>query len=275
MDTLTRKFTLVSGIEAEVTELFGKHQKILTTKNNMLTGKGVDLVLADCIVRLGSDTDITEAKVKKMLAADRKKALLEIRALSLEYDPTFRFDYEWEEADKTMSKFSYAVDFAEDQFKEDKYKTIQMVDDKDNPGQQVPTLVEIKCAELSELAEFKLVHITLPRSKKVVRFNLLDGEAEGRAAIIPASQRSSHTPLEVRRPQEVIKEKEDGEKIWGSLNLDKLSFQDITYLRNQINELEGGIDSTLVIQHQAEPNREVKLDILTVPAFFFPSALMQ
>jgi len=105
----THVFKLTSGIECEVKEFVGKHQRILTEGKGKFSDK-LNTALADAIIRVGSVKVIDLKFVENMLASDRRRALTEIRQFTMGDEDLFNFDYEYEDEDGNPQVMHQEVD---------------------------------------------------------------------------------------------------------------------------------------------------------------------
>jgi len=261
MNENTHTFTLTSGVEAEVKELTGKHQRLLTEQKNKTTGDNINEVLADVIVRIGSNKNIDKKFVEEMLSSDRKHLLTEVRQFTMDFDPNFSFTYEYtSERSGKKEKFTYDTDLSEGFPK----KMLQVEGDGDAEGE----LVDAAYKEYAEIQ--KQQRMILPKSKLEIQWNLLDGKAETKFQTLPKNKRSSHTAIEMRNPV-----KFDGETPI-KLNLDNLAIKDIEALRSRIKEVEGQVDTEIMFEHpeaeyKSRGNKDVIIDVTNELAFYFPS----
>ena len=258
----THKFKLNSGIECEVKELIGKHQRWLTENDGTDFNSKLDKVLADVVVRIGSLTKITEETIRTLLATDRKKILVEVRQYSLDFEKTFEFNYEYTNSQNEKCEHELSIDISNG-FNEKPLKVINSEGD----------VVESPYKELSEVV--KDINIVLPKSGKRVIFSLLDGNGEKKAASIPRKSRSSHSAIMIRNPREII-QSNAGNDLPIVLDLDLLSIKDIEFLRSTIKEFEGSLDTEIMFEHpeaetKSAKDKEIVIDILGEVAFFFPS----
>lgn len=263
----THKFMLPSGIECEVSELLGKHQRILTEQKNKKNGENLNEMIADVIVRIGTQTknqlkdELGTDWVKHLLSCDRKKILVEVRQFSNDYDPSFKFTYKYQSERDGLSKEEEMEADLSQGFPEKKV----MMEEGD-------TLVEAKYETYSQIQKkFKL---KLPKSGTLVEFTMLDGFGEELALKTSKNDRSSHTALAIRKP--VYFDETENDVIPIQLNLDKLSLKDIESLRGKIKEVEGQVDTEIVFPHpeaELKPRNEqqIVVDLTNELAFFFPS----
>lgn len=258
-----RKFNLVSGIPCEVTEMTGKHLRIMTQGSNMRTGAGIATVLEDCIVLIGGKKP-TPADIKTMLAADRKKALVEIRQFSLDHDPNFKFDYEWVDEDGIKEKIEYELDIT----------TLQEQEEN-----EIPEFPETSYKKINEKGEYeeqswetleqvdKLCYTTLPKSGQKVRFQYLDGTAEEAATNLKTKDMNVNSAMALRNPVYLDKTGA-GDGVWIRLDLDRLGLKDIGHLRTVMNMCEGKVDTIAVISHPKDESRTARVDLVKQPSFF-------
>ncbi len=265
----THTFTLPSGVECEVKELTGKHQRILTEQKSKKLGDNLNEVLVDTVVRVGTYSEITLEFIQGMLAADRKKVLVELRQFSFDYEPKFSFKYDYLGADSQGREEKKSEDMEVDL--SDKVSV-----DEDGKEVRVSVFgVKPYATQYKEYAEVKKdITITLPKSGKKVMYRLLDGFGEQVGMNTKKADRSSHTPILMRHPREFIKT--PGGETPIILNLDTLPIKDLEALRVSIKENEGQVDTEFRFEHPDAENKpteekQVVVDILGVLAFFFPS----
>jgi len=252
---MTKVGILPSGVEIEYQKLTGKHQRLLTEK-----GSNSNEFIASFIVRLGSDTNITADKVQKMIAPDRKMALILARQYALNNNPIMRFNITY----KTESGKKQIVP---EELNLDELGGFPVTKPKMLVGD---ILVEADYKELSEIKkDFECI---LPESGMKVRWYMLDGLGEAWATKLAKNKRSSHTAIEMRFPVEIKKDSKGNDlpiKI-DTAKLDNLSFIDIEYLREYIYEIEGRVDSEYMYSHP-DTGEDQTIDLLTVTTFYFPS----
>lgn len=75
-------FTLPSGLEAELREMTGAEESLLTNRRLMKDGEGVNQVLRNCLVRLGDRTELAAKDVLDLLSGDRLFLLVKLRQIS-------------------------------------------------------------------------------------------------------------------------------------------------------------------------------------------------
>lgn len=260
----THVFKLTSGVECEVKEFTGKHQRLLTEKKGKKTfSDKLNEVLADVLVRVGSNRNITVGFVEEMLSSDRRKALVETRQFTMDDEPVFEFNYEYVDSDGNKQSLPQEVDLSEG-FPS---TPLQVIDGD-----------TVKDADYKEYDEIvKLIEFVLPRSGKKCRITLLDGKGEKVAEAFKKSQLSSHTPIKMRNAQVFQESKEPGKDgVWIQADLDKMGWKDLKYIRSTIKEMEGSVDTEIQFEHPEAEDKEDKdkfviVDLLSEMSFFFPS----
>lgn len=223
-------YTLPSGVEIELRGMTGDDEEILTNRKLMKDGAGINKVLANCIVRIGQDTEIKEDDVLNMLAGDRLFALVRLRQASYgdEIDMELRCT---------------------------------------DPECDAVTGVHIDCEDLEVTAYSGDVYgspsmFELPSSKLIVEFVYLDGTMEKRMAAMKPVELNIHTPMLMR-----IKSV-DG-KPPSKNTLRGLAVSDLKALRDAMTRLDGGID-TKVTARCIECGALLTTRLESNESFFFP-----
>lgn len=76
-------FTLPTGLEAELREMTGAEEEILTNPRLIRSGDAINQVLANCVVRLGELKSPSVKDVLDLLSGDRLFLLVRLRQVSL------------------------------------------------------------------------------------------------------------------------------------------------------------------------------------------------
>ena len=76
-------FTLPSGSEIELREMTGVEEELLTNQRLIRSGDAINQVLANCIVRLGDNQDVSTKDALDLLSGDRLFTLVKLRQVSL------------------------------------------------------------------------------------------------------------------------------------------------------------------------------------------------
>jgi hypothetical protein len=250
--TNTYKFTLPSGVEAEVSELKGKHQRLLTQQLKGETHMDkLNKVLEDILVRIGSVTMINTAFIEQMLAIDRRYALVMARQFAMDFEPNFNYLYKWND---------------DEEMPQETEMTIDLKGAGENAFPMIPMPEQYK--EYSEIDRIKTVKLS---KGLVVQFELLDQRGERMAAFTKKAQLSSHLPIMMRRAAYIS---ENGTPV--QLNCDELGLKDLDTLRKEIKRCEGSFDTEVRFLHPNAENlpddkKYVVIDLLGTINFFFPS----
>lgn len=257
----THVFKLITGVECEVKEFTGKHQRLLSE-----AGKGnsqMVKVLADVVVRIGSNVDVTEEDIEKMLSGDRKKLLVEVRQFSLDFPKEFQFEFEYKDVDGQKQTESMVCSL---ELPERKYRTIE-------PD---GSYKEVNCTEYSEVPRNVLT--TLPRSGAKVRMHWLDGKGENALTKIKEEDLNINTLVDARRPEELVTKQGSNGEIPVRVDLDRLKIQDAGHLRGLVDKTEGDVDTLIEFPNPkyypgSAVDKDIKIDLLAVPDFLFPSVV--
>lgn len=265
---MTHKIVLLSGVEAEFKELTTYDQELLTKNDRKpFSEKLIDMLL-NAVVRVG-DVRPTAELFKGMLSGDKKKLLTELRMASLDFAPTFDFDYEYEE-DGDTKKFPLSIPL--------KRKVVTLVPSEENPEEMVEVVTEevgfsetpypFQVQNYSEVDALKTVFLELPRSKKRARFTLLDGYGEARTEKIKSEDISSSTTFLIRDVRTM--EPTDKGEVPIVVRAKDLHILDGEAIRKAIKQNEGNVDTEVRFEHPVT-GKPVIVDMLQTVAFFFPS----
>ncbi len=258
-------FKLPTGIECEVKEFTGKHQRLLTesSKGKTHSDRLIEL-LTDIIVRVGSVTDITDKFIRDMLACDTKKALVEARQFTLDFETEFVFTYKYTDSEGSKQELEMVIPINEGTFP---FKPVQIIDEDGK-------LSDAAYTEYSDV--IKDVDIILPKSQSRLTFTHLDGNGEKIGVAVKKEHRSSHTILSMRAPKTYFKADKDKNETPMKANLDTMAFKDIEHLRKEIKRREGTVDTEIMFDHpeaetKSADEKEIIVDLISTVAFFFPS----
>jgi len=272
-----------SGVEFELRGLLGKDQDTISRATHGNNAINVfNEMLADCLVRLGDlyGKDVTPRIVEGMLSNDRDFALVLLRQFSLDFNPQFDFKYEWPiEAGQRQDKeiFDYSINFSYKNFPVVPYYWVVEKIEKElseDPmqapfdGYEKP--FPVMFANYSDmLAEYSTVEGETSDGTRY-KWNLLTGKDEKDFANIARSDMVASSPIKQRGLRSFVGEK-DGNEAWAAFNLDECPIKHVEHIRSEITEKEGFVDTKITVQHQTNPLRENTVNIVGVPAFFFPS----
>ncbi len=149
-------FTLPSGIEAELKEMTGQEEELLTNQRLLRSGDAINLVIKNCLVRLGDETSVTAKHVEDLLSGDRLFLLVKLRQISLGDS----VDLELQCTNAVCKNRNYLS-------------------------------IDLEGLETTSYTEEREFAFTLPASKQVVKFTHLDGNKEKRLAALKEPNISS------------------------------------------------------------------------------------
>lgn len=149
-------FTLPSGIEAELKEMTGQEEELLTNQRLLRSGDAINLVIKNCLVRLGDETSVTTKHVEDLLSGDRLFLLVKLRQISLGDS----VDLELQCTNAVCKNRNYLS-------------------------------IDLEGLETTSYTEEREFAFTLPASKQVVKFTHLDGNKEKRLAALKEPNISS------------------------------------------------------------------------------------
>ena len=140
-------FTLPSGLEAELREMTGADESLLTNRRLMKDGEGVNQVLRNCLVRLGDRTELAAKDVLDLLSGDRLFLLVKLRQIS----------------------FGDEVD-------------LSLACPAKDCGEVTDVHIALDDLEVTPYGTEREFIFELPRTKKPIIFTLMDGHMEKRLA---------------------------------------------------------------------------------------------
>ena len=140
-------FTLPSGLEAELREMTGAEESLLTNRRLMKDGEGVNQILRNCLVRLGDRTELAAKDVLDLLSGDRLFLLVKLRQIS----------------------FGDEVD-------------LSLACPAKDCGEVTDVHIALDDLEVTPYGTEREFIFELPRTKKPVIFTLMDGHMEKRLA---------------------------------------------------------------------------------------------
>lgn len=247
----TFEFKLPSGVMCEITPLLGKHQRILTEIGDKKTNEHerMNRVISSVTRRVGSVLTPDEAFIDSMLAGDRAAILTTARQYSLGFP----------------EQVEYVFTYADEEGKE-----VETILVEDLPENKLFPFKEMKGSEkVSEYSDIQLVHtLKLPVSGKTVRLKQLTGVGERVISTTRKQDQSAH--LVFRAREAAYERKGEKESTWISLDLDNLTFADLTFMRKHIKEVEGQVDTEIRFEHPLT-GQTTTVDILRSINFLFPS----
>lgn len=279
------KFTLPSGVEAEVRNFYGEDYDILTNPSYARNGSQFNKLAAAATVRIGNDNNITEEKVTNLLSNDRKALLLETRMHTMRHNPTFKFRYEWPLRNKKKDAQEYEVTFNSESFPMIPYLWVRekMHDEAQQNGQEeashhpldfhFPVLYEDYEDMLSEHSTQR----TVLDDGREIHWSVMNGRMEKMAREKLRQTRSPNMMITMRGAHQVGEMSAEttadgaGAAVKMPFNPAKEDVYDLEAIRTDIFHTEGEINTFVVIENQKEAGEQQRVDLLTTESFFFPS----
>ncbi|CAM2066712.1 hypothetical protein SCOR_15135 [Sulfidibacter corallicola] len=142
-------FELPCGLEAEIREMTGAEEEILTNQRLIRNGSAINQVLKNCLVRLGDNDSPTMNDVLDLLSGDRLALLVELRRVSLGSEVE-----------------------------------LELVCTNPTCREANPFTVDLGALETKPYGDAREFEFTLPSSNRTVRFRYLDGHMEKRLATL-------------------------------------------------------------------------------------------
>lgn len=280
----TKESVTPSGVPFTVRSLKGKDQSIIT---NLSTGKTnhnkFNTMLSGALLKVGDveGHHLNVEFVSKMLSNDRKFMLVTLRQHTLGYQELFNFNYEWplQKGAKDKEVHEYSVRFNHENFPVTPYRWMAeyLADKKkkdnddtvyDGHVNQFPILFESYDALIEKHCE---IEGTFSGTEVRFKYNLLTGEIEARHSGKSDDQFDVNTALEIRHPQYWGEANNQSKGTWFDFDVKETDLIWVEYLRKHLRVEEGRVNTTITIEHQTNKSREATVDLVSTPAFFFPS----
>lgn len=257
----TKVFTLTTGVECEIEEMNGLHKEELTKNGGANFYNALELILQDCIVRVGSVEKPDRNFILNMLSADRKQCLTEIACFTMGYTDKFSFEYEY------ISKL-------------DNKRKVEIIDLDITNGFPIKPLQVIKNNELvdanyEEYSDIQKEFCTLlPVSGKKIFWTVLTGANDKKFANISKEERNVYLHIRKRMPYYLHKTEKGSEvKITvDNHELRNLKPMDSNELTKDIKKIEPDFNTYCYFEHP-ESGAVVHQDITELLSFFFPSGI--
>lgn len=153
---------LPSGMEAEIREMTGAEEEILTNNRLIRNGSAINQVLKNCLVRLGEKAETNMQDVLDLLSGDRLTLLVELRKVSL----------------------GSLVD-------------LELTCPEANCRERTAFTVDLDSLETKSYTNEREFSFSLPGSRRPVRFKHLDGNMEKRLAALKEPSISSAMTMRI------------------------------------------------------------------------------
>lgn len=275
-----------SGVKFGVRYLIGSDQDLLTKQMNKSDSGAFNEMLFNALEYLGDKTKqtLTLKDVKSMLSNDRKFTLVVLRQHTLDYKKEFQFKFEFPLRQGGTEKqiFDFTVNFTHENFPVKPYHWVRTKIEElkktakdDNvsfpdPDGHIIEFPVIYNSYKEMLDENKFCVIDrLPKSGLKLKWELLDGEIERQYADQLRNDMRINLMIDMRKPKFAFL-KEDKET-YAMYETQKYHIMDLEEIRMDIQDKEGSVDTSLTIQHPDDPSRKERVDLVSLPVFFFPS----
>lgn len=301
-EEIIRKVT-PSGLPFEIRNLIGKDQDTLT-RNMKKEGdrSAFNIMLTDALKSVGELTGdkINPKFVSNILSNDRAFMLIVMRQHSLDYKEDFDFNWEWpiDGKNKTQKVVQpYTVKLNHENFPVVPYKWMREhiaeakakhkleQDEAQKEGNGIADFVEpdghkvlfpeLFASYADMLATHREIKGELPKSKVKYKWELLDGATEALYKNQLTEDMRINLMLEMRKPKWFWEAPTglgtEKKTLWADLDTARYHIQDLEHLRGEIMDIEGNVDTTITIVHQNDTTRKERINLITMPPFFFPS----
>lgn len=288
----THEVTLPSSLTAEVRELVGKDQRLLTEapRKGETKDRFVRLVsritarIGDVIVDSLTPQEQEELFAKLPLA-DRKKLLVTARDVTYPEDTTFSVTHRYtpiggvkKEDHVIQVPLEHGFPFSpQKDWEESKWESFLTKHNGSLKISQVQeflkNLPDLHVDTVAELISKNTVVIPGVYRGAAMRFTILNGDSTVRVSAMKDEDHSAHTPLLMRN----LERYDDGKWVrMRSADLDNTPIPVLEIVRAVIHGVEGRVDTEVEFEHpDAEylpPHQQtVVKDMLGEPNFFFPS----
>jgi len=283
----TKTFTLLSGVPCTIRSLIGRDQETLTKQDGAKANSQFNELLADAVVAIGDDRNITVDKIEKMLTNDRRHVLVNLRQFTVRDKKTFKFTYEWPITSGDKDNQEYEINLSDENFPYVPYKwvldEISDMDEQDlkefesengtiynaksNKSGAIPVVYE----NYDEMLSSELNRVFKTSEEQEIHWEIQSGITEKKWSNFPKSKMSSLTPLEWHNPKYVFKKDESGKNMFTKWDVRKADYMDVEDFRIETKNVEGDIDTYITIENQNDPSKIKKIDLVSTVEFFFPS----
>ena len=289
--TRLKESVTTSGVSFTVRALKGKDQATLTEINqsgDQADDSSINKMMADCLMSLGDkqEVEITPKVVSHLLSTDRKLILVTLRQHTLNYKKTFDFKYEWALGAGAVDKDvqDYSVNLTPENFPVTPYWWVSdkiEEEKKDDPNYVIPDGHDVSFPIMYEsyedmLSEHQEVEGEFEDGTRY-KWKMMDGNIEKNMSKL--KKININTPIAQRSPKYLFgnasSENEKGgsdiQQVWTILNIEDADVSDLEVLRKDIKDKEGDVDTSLTIQNAKNASKQITVDLIQIPAFFFPS----
>lgn len=293
--TRIKESVLPSGVSFSVRNFVGKDQDDLTKKVGKDESGAFNELMFNVLQSIGDRTKekLTMADVTNLFENDRKFALVTARQHSLEYQEEFNFKFEWplEEGKREKEMQEYTVTFDHDNFPVVPYIWMQTAIKKE--AEKRKQEIQVSAFDFNEeepepynpdghLVPYPILfanYEAMVRECKEISLKFDDGREfkwevlDGKTAAIWAPVIKKSFRINMMIEMRKVKMKFDTGKSIQFMDFETATadIRDLEMIRQNIRLVEGTVDTSLTIQHQTDRTRTNRVDLITLPVFFFPS----
>jgi len=260
-----KSIATLTGVEVGIMSATGMEQEVLTTSDNI--ENALPQFLLNCIEYLGDkkQTDLKLEDIRQLLPADINKILWDIRKISVSKN-FVSIKYEFPLHNNKRPIVDAEVDL--DQY-DKSFKVASWV--KEGGENKLIDGLPVIYNSYSEMLKANQFHkLKLPDCGVDVRFEIA---TQSRIDHISSftKKKGSNFQISVHSPVyfEKVKNSENEKPI--TLPLLDLGTEDIEALRQKIRDVNPDADTTFVIQHPFDSGNVQQLNLVSMPAFYFPS----
>jgi len=273
-----RDYVTPSGVAFTVVNYTGKQQRLISELTPENSNAKLNELLLSSIRRIGSNQKLTADYFNTLTSVDRKFMLVVGRQHTLKYKESFEFTYTWpvSPGDQTKQTDSHNISFTSENFPVTppiwmrEYLSKQKEDGIDyNPdGHNKPFPILYDSYE-EMLAANKERRGTLPEADCQYKWELITGARELEKSKSEAKI-NINDQFPIHRAMYLFGVSQDGKEVWRAIDPEETDMLDVEHLRVEFQNVEGNIDTMLSIK-KLNSRDVANVDLLTVPAFFFPS----
>lgn len=290
------EFVLPSGVFAKIQEPSGSHQSLITKNEANKRKKGIIKMLQDCIVQIGSNTNITNNDYQKLLGEDVKYLLFRLGLLSspdykddFGYTDVLRFKFEFPTKGGRRITENVVIEIDDDNFPVKPYKWVkeEMISDY---KQKLELDDDVELTKDQELECFKngfeAIYATYDEmleknsQQKAVLKKLEDFEIEWKVLdiaeqekfgkLLETNDQDINTVLKMRAPKYEMETEKNG-FVTTSLPIDNMPSHLLEELKSKIFDVEGEVNTQIVVASSDDSSLQQQIDLTQTPAFFFRS----
>ena len=285
-----RKGVLPSGVPFEI---YGMTGDDLDTIAKAAEGKKTNWMsdlLKSCVKSVGDVVTPSSAFFDSMLELDLRFILLAIRQLSQRDSKEFIFDYQFpmQNKQRIVETVRFNMEPADFLHKPFKWVLDRMI--ADYKALQADAGVEVEEADLAEvllkdgqyapypvmyesyndmLAQHLRHSFTLPDAGTTINYELITHDRATKFSNALGDKKAKYTDLVARYKPTYLYEGNTPSAFMA--NSKSVSAYDVEKLHIDMREKDAKIDTLVVVESEKKPGLQAQIDVITIPAFFYPS----